>query len=110
MKRVQLSVGYIEGRGLKPGVILVGVMDNEYLYVRKVCEETFWNQHDYLKIRKDLTVANAGNGEAECRSISVALEIGLSDERFQTIKNNPAVVAEIEKSVADFERTAIDQP
>ena len=102
----------MEGRGLTFGVLLVGVMDDEYIYARRVSEETFRPQQDYLQIRKDsTTVDDAAESvfEAECRTISVALEIGLSDERFQPIKKNLAIVAEIEKAVEDFNK-AIGHP
>lgn len=113
MKRVQVSVEYMEGRGLAFGVLLVGVMDDKYIYARRVSEETFRPQEDYMKILKDSTADDAENVnamfESECRSISVALEIGLSDERFQPIKKNSAIVAEIEKAVEDFHK-AIGYP
>ena len=102
MKTVQVSVEYMEGRGLTFGVLLVGVMDDEYIYACRVSEEP---QQDYLKIRKDsTTIDDAAESmfDAECRTIAVALEIGLSDARFEPVDKNSAVVSEIEKTVKAF--------
>ena len=107
MKTVQVSVEYMEGRGLTFGVLLVGVMDDEYIYARRVSEERCRPQPDYVQIRKDSTAiddAAESVSEAECRTIEVALEIGLSDPRFQPVNKNSSVVAEIEKAVEDFRK------
>lgn len=110
MEMVQVSVEYIEGKEAVFGVLLIGVIAGSHIYARRVSVETFRPMLDYLKISKDLTVEATEKVEslfeAKCRSITVSLENGLSDERFETIAADDDVIHKIDEAIAAFQKAA----